>query len=722
MGETAVSCQALDNYELDVVSITPQEYNDILAIQQKILGMIASHGDYKNILGTLCTLAEKLLPNSVASIMLTDKKTGLMSVLSAPSIPQVGHDALKNLQPGPGGGSCGNAVFHNEAQYVLNTFEDPRWEDLRQTAIDFNLCSCWSMPVKDENSQAIGTFALSSFEHRSPAPFHKKLLETAAFIVNIVLKNQDDERKIELFSTAAQHAVEGMIITDKDNNIIEVNQAFMDIYGYSQEQVLGKNPRILASRKHNKKFYDDMWNHIKTQNQYSCEIINQSSTGEEIVQWISISALYDENNNAHNYLAIFSDLTAIKEAHSKIHEMAFHDSLTGLYNKSYLEQLLGEHKNKTLILLNVNNFSYINTAYGFEVGDKLLIRIAKILEENFSTEATCRINSDEYALLFDKKIDIENIVLDIKKCFYSQEINIESVTLNISFSYGATFGSTNRLSNSALALKQAKENGRNNLYIYTQDKNHADNSKRESFIEINNLLHSALNEDKIVPYFQGIRNNETKQIKKFESLARIIDNDEIISPYKFIEIAKLSGLLSEITKVMIEKTFKVMSTNDYMFSINITEDDLHQDYLGDYLKEKAQLYKITPNRVILEILEGISSDGKKSHIKQLKHLKDDGYSIAIDDFGTEYSNFERILDLDIDFLKIDAKYIKNIHTSKKSYEITRAIIFFAKNAGIPCIAEFVHNKEVQEIIEALGIDYSQGYYFSEPTDIPITQK
>ena len=186
-----------------------------------------------------------------------------------------------------------------------------------------------------------------------------------------------------------------------------------------------------------------------------------------------------------------------------------------------------------------------------------------------------------------------------------------------------------------------------------------------------------------------------------------------------MEPAKLSGVLFEITKIMIDKSFKEMSTNDYTFSINITEDDLSREYLKDYLEEKSLEYSIEPKRVILEILEGISSDGKASNIVQLSELKEQGYSLAIDDFGSEYSNFERVLDLDIDFLKIDAKYIKDIHTNKKSYEVTRAIVFFAKNAKIPCIAEFVHNEEVQAVIDELDINFSQGFYFSEPQMMPI---
>ncbi len=171
---------------------------------------------------------------------------------------------------------------------------------------------------------------------------------------------------------------------------------------------------------------------------------------------------------------------------------------------------------------------------------------------------------------------------------------------------------------------------------------------------------------------------------------------------------------------MIDKSFAYMEDKEFTFSINITEDDLARNYLVNYLDAKASEYKMDPSRVILEILEGVSATGKKNHIKQLNTLKREGYSLAIDDFGVEYSNFERILDLDINFLKIDAKYIKDIDTNPKSYEITRAIAYFAKNANIPCIAEFVHSKSVQKIIDELGIDFSQGYYFSEP-EVKISQ-
>ena len=214
----------------------------------------------------LCKLAEQLLPNSVASMMYVNKKTGLISILSAPSVPKQGRLALNNLKLGPSSGSCGNAIFRNEATFTADTFSDPKWKDLRQLAYDFNICSCWSMPVHDENKKPIGTFALSSFEHRKPSQFHKTLLETCANIVYIILKNDNqkkiisqNESRIRFFSRALQSSTESIFITDIDNNIIETNDAFTKIYGYKKDEVIGKNPRFFSSGKYDKKFYKDLW-------------------------------------------------------------------------------------------------------------------------------------------------------------------------------------------------------------------------------------------------------------------------------------------------------------------------------------------------------------------------------------------------------------------------------------------------------------------------------
>ena len=717
------SCSNLDISVLDEVTISEAQHNSILEMQLFILELLASNKDSTVILDKLCTFAESLLPNSIASIMLLDKSTGVMNVLSAPSVPKIGHQALAGLKPGPGGGSCGNAVFSNQPTFVGDTFNDPKWHDLRKLAYDFNLCSCWSMPVRDEDNNAIATFALSSFEHRMPSLFHKKLLHVGSEIVKIVLKTEqqkrvilENEKKIKLFSTALQNTSEGFYITDKENNILEINDAFTKLLGYTKEDVIGKDPKVLSSKKHDKAYYKEMWRSILDEHYFCGEIINKKKDGSFITQWININPIFDKNHEIQNYVAIFADISKLKESEERIEYLAYHDLLTSTYNKVYLEEKLLDASStiSSLILLNVDNFSYVNLSYGFDIGDKLLVGIANELKGLCQKSEIFRINSDEFAILNAGDMQIKEKIENIRAHFAKVSFYIDDINMNVSFSYGASFNESCSLQNSALALKRAKEGGKNRYHIFNQEDNSADVQKRENFVKYNNILHEAIEFGYIVPYFQGIRDNKTGEITKYEALVRIIRNDEVISPYQFLQTAKLSGMLPDITKIMIDKSFSVMALNSFSFSVNITEDDLDLDYLSDYLKEKSKEYHIAPQRVTLEILEGMSSTGKRDHIRQLNAIKRTGYKLAIDDFGAEYSNFERVLDLEIDFLKIDARYIKNIDIDNKSYEITKSIVYFAKNAKIPCIAEFVHSEEVQKVLEELEIEYSQGYLFSEP--------
>ena len=585
------ACTILDDSNINEVPITNEEYQNILDIQENILSLTAHDTQPQEILDTLCTMAEALLPNAVASLMLKSDEDGLMYVKAAPSVPPVGWDALNGIKPGPSAGSCANAVYHGESQYIVNTFEDARGLEFLDTAKAFNLCSCWSMPVKNEEGKTIGSYALSSFEHRAPAPFHKKLLETASHIASIVLKNEENKKQIQ--------------------------------------------------------------------------------------------------------------------------KMIYKDSLTGLSNKVSLQEELEEKKYRTLIFLDINNFSYVNTAYGFEVGDKILIQATKLLLTLYP-DNLYRINADQFAIKFDEKIDIQEVYLKIKLYFAKETINVDDINLKISFTYGAVYSDKDLLKHAALAIKKSKSISKNRLYVF--DEALDSSQKRKAFIFMNSMIYTAFEENFITPFFQGIYDNKEKKITKYEALVRIqTDKGEVITPFKFLDVAKLSGLLPKLTRVMIDKTFAVMSKNEFTFSVNITEDDLSSYYLVDFLARKISQYKIDPTRVTLEILEGISASGQKNNLKQLRELKVAGYQLAIDDFGAEYSNFERVLQLDVDILKIDARYIKNIDTDRKSYEIVKAIVGFASNMNIITIAEFVHSKAVQEKVEELGITYSQGYYFSEPT-------
>lgn len=594
---------SVDGAGQKTVELSVAELAQVLQIQQSIFTQVATNVDHLVVLNSLCKMAERLLPNSVASVMLQDQSTGLLSVLCAPSVPQQGVDALKDLRPGAEGGSCGNAVFRNEPVYVTDTFTDSRWNDLREIAYDFNLCSCWSMPIRNEVGKPIGSFALSSFEHRAPSAFHKRLLDVSASIVNIVLAK------------------------------------------YTQEQQLEQNRQRLI---------------------YALE----------------------------------------------------HDQLTGLPNKSkLLIHLRASISRQSLLLLNLDNFSFINTAYGPDFGDQFLCQVAQVLKQISPDANLFRINADEFALYFAKGVpDLTAEIERIRRYFFSHPLVIDGQEFSLTVTIGGASERKGVLELATQALSQARAKGKNRFHIYDAGQDEPDQTRRMEHIRWNGLLHRALNEGRVRPFYQGIRDNRSGELVTYEALVRLEHEGQIYSPYRFLEVARLSGLLPKITRLVIDQALAYVQDKRCMLSLNITEEDLTQEYLQDYLEQKTSQYGVAPERVVLEILEGVSASGKKNHIAQLNRLKQAGFRLAIDDFGTEYSNFERILELQVDCVKVDAKYIKNIAEDKKSYEITRAIVFFAKNAGIATVAEFVHSQAVQDVVDELGIEYSQGYLFSEPEE------
>ncbi len=396
-------------------------------------------------------------------------------------------------------------------------------------------------------------------------------------------------------------------------------------------------------------------------------------------------------------------------------KLIYIDTLTGAFKKVKFDEDLTLVPYTKTVILNIKNFSKINETYGFDIGDAILKITVKRLFELLKRDIY-RLNADEFLFFSDKpKEDIKSI----KSHFIKDPIKIyeENISVRISFNFGVSRKDTDKLiSKLSIALKRAKKHPFSDFMYYRDVQQKRDNN----FLKFNSLLFEAMfeqNKDvEIVPYFQGIRNNISGKIKKFEALARLRVKDEIYTPYYFLDIAKNSGFIHEVTNIIIQKSFELLSkTNeDISISINITESDLATKRLKDILLASVKKYDISPDRITLEVLEGVTATGTKSNLRQLFSLKENGFKIAIDDFGVEYSNFERLSELDVDFIKVDGKYIKELGKNSKSYKITKAITDFAHSLGIKVVAEFVEDEETQKMVESLGIEYSQGYLFSKP--------
>jgi len=399
-------------------------------------------------------------------------------------------------------------------------------------------------------------------------------------------------------------------------------------------------------------------------------------------------------------------------------KLLYIDQTTGAYKKTKFDEDKKEHLDTKTVLLNIKNFSKLNAFYGFDTGDQIL-KICTTRIEKLLGRKIYRLNGDEF-LFFSK--NPKNEIRKLNNAFKNAPVKItrKDLSIQITFSFGVAPTKLDKLiSKLSIAVHEAKKHPFS-YFMYYREK-----SLDTNFVKFNSLLYEAIYKEdgvKIVPFFQGIYDNEKKEIYKYEALARLKEGDHFYSPYFFINVAQSSGFIHEITKIMLEKSFAYLATlpKHIELSINITEYDLATKQLKEILIECLNKYDIEAKRITLEILEGITSNGAKNNIKQLNKLKKLGFKLAIDDFGVEYSNFERLTEIDIDFIKIDGKYIKSIDKNPKSLQITKAICNFAHAMGIKVIAEFVEDENIQKIVKELGIEYSQGYHFSQPdSTIPI---
>lgn len=400
---------------------------------------------------------------------------------------------------------------------------------------------------------------------------------------------------------------------------------------------------------------------------------------------------------------------------SALQKLAITDPLTGLYNRNKLNELIEEEKDKIVLLLNIDNFDNINMSYGYYNGDMILKKIAEFFQQNRPDNALLfRLGHDEFVYVFHSFAveEVETFAESLKDKIGNFPIEHEHIVIRFTATISIAEGKGDFLKNAHIALKEARQLGKNRIHKYHPD-SYFESYQKEIQRHVP-ILFEAINKNLLIPYYQPILNNRTCNIEKYEVLARLIYKGEALLPSYFIKAAELSGMLPSVTRVMIEKSFDFFKDKDFNFSINIGEQDLNDNYLIDFLLTTAQRYRISPDRIVLEVLEGISAHATEQNLNQLKELKLHGFQLAIDDFGAQNSNFERVHRLNVDFIKIDGSFIREIDRNENSYNIAKNITQFAKSIGAKVIAEFVHSQAVYEKVMELDIDYAQGYYLGEP--------
>lgn len=393
------------------------------------------------------------------------------------------------------------------------------------------------------------------------------------------------------------------------------------------------------------------------------------------------------------------------------------DSVTDLPNRFSLVEALEQTDVCALAIINIDRFSDINEVYGIGIGDAILSgyghwlsRKIAVLEEHVSLY---KMGSDEYGLIFNNCLDMSKCVSFLEglvTATQKESFMIEDIEIVLTITIGISPASERTLEHATAALKQAKRN-RHSLEVFT----FTSKAEQENNIAWYKRIKEAVEESRIVPYFQPMVDNKTGQIIKYEALIRLIERDgTVISPYLFLEIAKKTKLYPELTKMMVEKVVEKFQLHHVPVSLNLSTQDLINPELADFLEQTIQNNKMG-RYIIFEILESEGIGNYTEVSAFVERFKAIGCRFAIDDFGSGYSNFDHLLKLNIDTLKIDGTLIKNLPHDRNAQIFVKHISDFAHEMGITTVAEFVASEEIYAKVCELGIDASQGYYFYEPS-------
>lgn len=530
---------------------------------------------------------------------------------------------------------------------------------------------------------------------------------------------------------------EGLETLNEDGKIVSANNAMSIIFGYARSDFIGMElSNLVKTRK------IQTVEHISTllneqvdgSNVYKADEQGQHQNGSAIPLKIDIREVYLEHEK--HYTVLFRNVSEQYEAEKLIRHMAWHDSLTGLANRNLLSERLDEalklarrlEKKVAVMILDLDKFKPVNDLHGHATGDKLLKVVAeRLIKCAREVDTVARLGSDEFAIVFTNIEDDANIITIADRIIHSiqQPVEIDGNVIQIGTSIGISFfpgdsdTPTELIRMADVALYQAKEDGRRVFRLY--DPQMDAETKVQKQIEMD--LNKALENDELLLHYQPQFDATTGEMVGTEALIRWLHPENgMISPYNFIPIAELCGLMIPIgqwvlnTACIAAKGWQDQGLPKIRICVNISARQFHADNFVETIEHAIKLSNLNPKWLELEITEGMVIKNAESVITKLQGLKALGVYLSIDDFGTGYSSLAYLKRFPVNKLKIDQSFIRNIHEDQDDAAITDAVIRLGHSLGLTVVGEGVETEEHVKILQEKGCDVFQGYHFCRPID------
>ncbi len=570
----------------------------------------------------------------------------------------------------------------------------------------------------------------------------QSLNESNRNLLNEIEVRRSAEKQLKLAAEVFDNAMEGIAIASADERILAVNGAFTRITGYTADEIIGKTSRILRSGRQDKTFYEAMWASLEAHAHWQGELWNRRKSGEIFPEWLSITAVLDEQDIVSHYVAVFSDLTQRKAAEEKIDHLAFYDQLTGLPNRRLLIDRLKQalatrsrhQREGALLFVDLNNFKTVNDTLGRDQGDLLLQQVAQSLTRCVREgDTVARLGGDEFMVM------LNDLSENAKDAAAQAETVGEKILATLTQTYPLADGArhcsasigvalfANRheiveelLQRADLARYQAKAAGRNTLRFFDPDIQAAVAARAAMEID----LRKAIEGKQFLLYYQAQVDSSDRVIGA-EALLRWQHPERgLVYPGEFISLSEETGLILPIGHWVLEDACDRIAAwsnragmADLTISVNVSAHQLHHKDFVDQVLEVLEHTGANPQRLKLELTESLLVDDVEGVIAKMMAVKAKGIGFSLDDFGTGYSSLSYLKRLPLDQLKIDQSFIRDILVDPDDAAIAKMIVVLAESLGLVVIAEGVETTAQRDLLALQGCPTCQGYLFSRPLPV-----
>lgn len=680
---------------------------------------------------------ENLNPDFITAIFMFDRDCHVIEKIIAPSLPNKFKNIFLNLNISvidPVDNL--HALFNKNGIIVEDISISSHWSIHKDLALSLNIHSSWFQSVFDDSGKVLGSLAIFQQKKSKPTDNDLRLMDEMTHLVSIAINRIRSNDKLRLSARIFDQAREGIILTDLKGNIIDVNDAFIRITHYQREEAIGQNPRFLNSGRHDVEFYTLMWDALKTHGFWSGEIWNKRKDGTEIAELLTINAIKDHQGNTQQYVAIFSDITAIKAHQSELEYIANFDPLTKLPNRL----LLGDRLNQAMIqaqrtnqlvaviFLDLDGFKSINDTYDHKTGDQVLVLLAGRMKQALrESDTIARVGGDEFVAVLSAIDDVALCwkLLDRLLDSVSLPVYVQGLQLQLSASLGVTFYPQSHqnveadqlLRQADHAMYQAKVAGKNRYCVF--DTEHE--SSIRNLYENLERIRLAITRKEFVLYYQPKVNMHTGEVVGAEALIRWQHPEKgLLAPMTFLPVIENHPLAIELGEWVIDTALiQVQQWQsaglDLCVSVNISAFQLQQDDFVQRLQHIMSSHSdVIPKNLELEVLEtsALADLDKVSQI--ISDCSVIGVKFALDDFGTGYSTLTYLKKLKVATLKIDQSFVRDMLDDADDMAILQGIIGLAEAFNRDVIAEGVETVEHGSALLALGCELAQGYGIAKP--------